>query len=201
MRIALFFGSFDPVHTGHLAIANYVREFTPVDRVWFVVSPQSPFKTGRRLTSGEHRLEMLRLALEGAPDYGVCDIELHLPRPSYTYRTLQALSEKYPQHKFVLLMGGDNLPDLPRWKNAGFITENYEIYVYPRPGYTAELLSQRLEGEEFFHNKKIKIIPAPLLDISATFIRQSIMQGKDMRFFLHPEVYKYIRENRLYISV
>ncbi len=188
MKIGLLFGSFNPVHVGHLIIANFFREFTDIDQVWFVVSPQSPFKIDDKLAAEEDRAEMLRLALSGTEGYRVCDIELNLPRPSYTYRTLQALRQQFPDYEFVLIMGGDNLVSFHKWKQADWIAHEFDIYVYPRPGYNADYVSF----------PRLRIVHAPLLEISATFIRKAIAEGKHPWFFLHPQVAEYIKRKGLY---
>jgi nicotinate-nucleotide adenylyltransferase len=188
MKIGLLFGSFNPVHVGHLIIANYFREFTDLEEVWFVVSPQSPFKQDTELASDRDRLEMVRLALEGSRGYRACDVEMSLPRPSYTYRTLEQLRRQYSQNDFALIMGGDNIVDFHKWKNYQWIVSEFEIYVYPRPGIDLSNVS----GINF------RLAHAPLLEISATFIRQAIASGHDVSFFLHSRVAQYIQERGLY---
>lgn len=188
MKIGLFFGSFNPIHVGHLIIANYFREFTDLDEVWFVVSPQSPFKAGTQLASDEDRLTMVRLAVEGAEGYRACDIEFELPRPSYTYRTLEELVARYPEHEFVLIMGGDNIVDFHKWKKYSWIAKTFDVYVYPRSGH----------GTENWGIERVRVVNAPLLQISATFIRNAIAQGRDPYFFLPPRVADYIMDRGLY---
>ncbi len=188
MKIGLLFGSFNPVHVGHLIIANYFREFTDIEQVWFVVSPQSPFKADNELAPENDRVEMVRLAINGTEGYRVCDIELNLPRPSYTYRTLQAFRQQFPEYEFVLIMGGDNLVSFHKWKQADWIASEFDLYVYPRPGYNADYVSF----------PRLRIVQAPLLEISATFIRRAISEGKQPWFFLHPRVAEYIKSKGLY---
>ncbi len=201
MKAGLFFGTFDPVHIAHLAIANYIKEFTDIDEVWFVISPQSPYKTNSKLTYEGQRKEMLQMALANTEGYKICDIEFTLPRPSYTYKTLQALSSKYPETEFSLILGGDNLESLPKWKNSTYILENYEVLVYPRPNFETQDLLMIINTFSGIPKNMIKIVNAPLIQISSTFIRNSIKHGKDIRFFLPPDVYDYIKENNLYTGV
>ena len=157
MKIGLYFGSFNPVHNGHMSIANYFLEFTDLNKIWFVLSPQNPFKEKNTLLEDNERLELLNLALEGTQNYSAKDIEFNLPKPSFTINTLQYLKEKHADKKFVLIIGGDNLTSFNKWKDYKHILENYEIYVYPRPNSD---LSQYVE------NYNIKIINAPLIEIS-----------------------------------
>lgn len=189
MRTGLFFGSFNPVHNGHMMIANYMLEFSDIDQVWFVLSPQNPFKKKKNLLEDYHRLAMLQEALEDLYDYCVCDIELKMPKPSYTIDTLTYLQERHPKNEFVLLMGGDNLKNLHKWKNARRIIDNYAINVYNRPG---EEITKVPEGG------KIQFYTAPLIEISSSFIRQAVEEGKDMRFFMPPPAYQYMREMHFY---
>ncbi len=188
MKVGLFFGSFNPIHVGHLIIANYFHEFTDLDEIWFVVSPQNPFKTNQKLATDQARIDMVNLAIAGIDGYRSCDIELNMPRPSYTYRTLEALTNKYPQHEFVLIMGGDNIVSFHKWLNYNWIVSNFEIYVYPRPGYEIVNMKER----------NIHVVKAPLMEISASFIRESIKQGHEIDFFLHPRVAEYIKQKGLY---
>ncbi len=188
MKIGLFFGSFNPIHVGHLIIANYFREFTDLEEIWFVVSPQNPFKPPTGLASEEDRLNMVRLAVEGADGYKACDVELTMPRPSYTYRTLEVLTERYPEHEFALIMGGDNIAYFHKWKKFDWIATNFDVYVYPRSGH----------GTENWEIKRVKLVNAPLLQISATFIRKALAEGRDPYFFVHPRVAEYIKAKGLY---
>ncbi|MGC9470741.1 MAG: nicotinate (nicotinamide) nucleotide adenylyltransferase [Bacteroidales bacterium] len=185
----LLFGSFNPVHMGHLMIANYFIEFTPVENLWLVVSPQNPLKKSSGLLPGPERLEMVRLALHDDPRFLACNIEFRLPEPSYTINTLTHLTAKYPDREFVLIMGADNLSTLSKWKDYQVLLEKYQIFVYPRPGYPAEKNIQ---------HPNISLHEAPLIEISASFIRESIAQGKDMRFFLPHRVYDYITKKGFY---
>ncbi len=185
----LLFGSFNPVHMGHLMIANYFIEFTPVENLWLVVSPQNPLKKSSGLLPGPERLEMVRLALQDDPRFLACNIEFQLPEPSYTTNTLTHLTAKYTDREFVLIMGADNLSTLSKWKDYQVLLEKFQIFVYPRPGYPAEKNIQ---------HSNISLHEAPLIEISASFIRESIAQGKDMRFFLPHRVYDYIMKKGFY---
>jgi len=185
----LFFGSFNPIHIGHLAIANYMLSFTDMNELWFVVSPHNPFKKRQDMLSEADRLHLVNLAIEEHHSYRSCDIEFHLPKPSYTINTLTHLSDRYPKRKFVLIMGSDNLDQFHKWKNSEAIIVNYHRYIYPRPDTPPHLLE---------NIPNATIVNAPLMDISSSFIRQAVADGMDVPFFLHEKVYRYIREMRLY---
>ncbi|MFZ5430580.1 MAG: nicotinate (nicotinamide) nucleotide adenylyltransferase [Bacteroidota bacterium] len=189
LRIGLFFGSFNPVHIGHLAIANYLVEFGNIDQLWFVVSPQNPHKKKENLLNDYDRLEMMHLAVKSEHRFRVCDVEFRLPKPSYTIDTLAHLSEKYPDHSFSIIMGSDNLVNFHRWKNYDQILRNYGILVYPRPGFDP----QQAQIEDNY-----TLINAPLMEISSTFIREGIRQGRDLRHFLPPGVWDYIDKMGFY---
>ncbi|GAB3836912.1 nicotinate (nicotinamide) nucleotide adenylyltransferase [Hymenobacter jeollabukensis] len=173
-RVGLLFGSFNPVHVGHLILANHLATRTDLEAVWLVVSPQSPFKVGEELLSEQARLHLVQLAIAGNERLRVLDVEFGLPKPSYTIDTLDELRRQYPGTEFVLLMGGDNLPGLPRWKSADRLLTEFEVYVYPRSGYA---LPEPLPA-------KVRVVEAPLLDISATFIRASIHAGQSIRYLV-----------------
>lgn len=193
--VGLYFGSFNPVHIGHLAIAGYMKEFTDIDQIWFVVSPQNPLKNKESLLADHHRLYLVELATGDNDDLRPSDIEFRRPVPSYTIDTMTLLSEKYPQHKFVLVLGEDNLLTLHKWKNAMRLVSLYPLYVYPRRDVIRkknELLDQILSKAE------IKWARAPQMDISGTFIRNGIKKGKNMSYFLHPAVWKYIVDMHFY---
>ncbi len=183
MHIGLFFGSFNPVHIGHMALANYMLSFTEMEEVWFVVSPQNPFKTKDQLLDQNQRLFLVDLAIDGAPGLRSSNIEFKLSQPSYTIHTLVHLKEKYPRHEFSLIMGQDNLKTFSKWKNYEEILKNHKIYVYPRPMATPSA---------FDSHPNIKLTQAPLMDISSTFIRDSIKKKKDIRFFLPLKVWEEI---------
>lgn len=188
MKIGLFFGSFNPIHNGHLIIANYICETTELDKVWLVVSPQNPLKQRDTLLKEYDRLHLINLALENSTNLRASNIEFSLPKPSYTIDTLVHLQEKYPQHSFTLIMGSDNLVTLHKWKNYELLLKNYDIIVYKRRGF---------DGNPF-PEARITLLDFPYLDISATFIRESIAKGISMQFFLPDSVWEYIRSSNLY---
>jgi nicotinate-nucleotide adenylyltransferase len=194
-RIGLYFGSFNPVHIGHIAIAGYMTEFAGLDQVWFVVSPQNPLKKKETLLADHHRLYMAQLAIGDNLRLKASDIEFKLPVPSYTIDTLTYLNEKYPKNDFCLVMGEDNLYTLHKWKNADELIRNYPIYVYPRPdsGKSSSTLLDKILSTADIHS-----VNAPMMDISGTFIREGIKEKKDMSYFLPPAVWKYIREMHFY---
>ena len=195
-KIGLYFGSFNPVHIGHLAIANYMIEFSPgIDHIWFVISPQNPLKKKSTLLANHHRLYLAELAIGNDPELEVSDIEFNLPRPSYTIDTLTYLEERYPSNRFALIMGADNLSTISKWKNHDLLLEKYEIYVYPRPGYPTDKI---VAEENILKNAVIHYVDAPLIEISSSFIRTSIKKGKNIRYFLPPKVYEYIMEMHFY---
>jgi nicotinate-nucleotide adenylyltransferase len=189
MTVGLFFGSFNPIHIGHLAIASYMLAFTEMDELWFVISPHNPFKKRQNILSENDRLHLVNLAIEGHPAYRSCDIEFRMPKPSYTVDTLARLTDKYPQREFSLIMGSDNLAQFHKWKNSEAIVANFHRYIYPRP----ETAPQFLE-----HIPNASVVDAPLMDISSTFIRQAIADGKDIPFYMHDKVYHYVREMHFY---
>lgn len=174
-RVGLLFGSFNPVHTGHLILAEYFATRTDLAEVWLVVSPQSPFKVGEELLPDTARLALLQLAVADNPRLRAEAIELGLPRPSYTIATLDALRAHHPSHDFVLLMGGDNLAGLPRWRAADRLLSEIDLYVYPRPG---------VELPDLAAFPRARVFNAPLLDVSATFIRSSIAAGHSIRYLV-----------------
>lgn len=181
-KVGLLFGSFNPIHTGHLILANVMATHTDLTEVWLVVSPQSPFKVGQELLPEQDRLQLVELAIVGTPYLRALDVEFTMPKPSYTIDTLDELRRQYPTHQFVLLMGGDNLPGLPRWKEASRLIAEHEVYVYPRPG--TALPDPLPQG--------VRIVEAPLLDISATFVRQCVRAGKSVRYLVPEPVEKRI---------
>jgi nicotinate-nucleotide adenylyltransferase len=174
-KVGLLFGSFNPIHTGHLILANYMATHTDLDAVWLVVSPQSPFKVGHELLPEAYRYEMVQLAIVGNPRLQALNIEFGMPKPSYTIDTLDELRRQHPSHQFVLLMGEDNLPGLPRWKQAARILDEHEVYVYPRPG---------VDATDVNAHPGVKVVDAPLLDISATFIRDCVRARKSIRYLV-----------------
>lgn len=189
MHIGLFFGSFNPVHIGHMALANYMLSFTDMDQVWLVVSPHNPLKQKKDLLHQNDRLHLVELAIDGHPKIRSSNIEFGLPQPSYTVNTLAYLKEKFPQHTFSIIMGQDNLQTLHKWKNAETLLNNHRIYVYPRPG------SGKGQYDQHPH---VHLTEAPLIEISATFIRTAIKEKKDVSFFMPPKVWQYIDEMNFY---
>lgn len=185
MNIVLYFGSFNPIHIGHLALANYVQSYGGFDELWFVVTPCNPFKRDQQLWDDDLRLELARRATRDCPFLNVSDVEFTLPRPSYTANTLRRLRELYPEHAFTLLMGGDNWAGFPKWRESDEILRMCQVLVYPRPGY--ELDATALP-------QGVRLLQAPLLEISSTFIRQAMGEGRDMRYFLHPSSMELLEE-------
>jgi nicotinate-nucleotide adenylyltransferase len=188
MKIGLYFGSFNPIHNGHLIIAQHVLNETELKQVWFVVSPQNPFKQQKTLLNEYNRLHLVNLAIQKSTQFKAIDIEFSLPKPSYTIDTLTYLEEKYPQHQFSIIMGSDSFQNLDKWKNAENIMEHYPLYVYTRPGFAA---SQQLV-------KKLHTLKAPLLEISATHIRELIQQGKSIRYLVPEVVLEEIEQSGYY---
>mgnify|MGYP001258050136 CR=1 FL=1 len=194
-KIGLYFGSFNPIHIGHIAIAGYMTEFTRLREVWFVVSPQNPLKKKETLLADHQRLYMTQLAIGESVSLKASDTEFRLAVPSYTIDTLTFLQEKYPKNEFCLVMGEDNLYTLHKWKNAQELINKYPIYYYPRPD-TVKPSSHILDL--ILSTAEIHRADAPKMDISGTFIRNGIRHGKDMSYFLPPAVWKYIREMHFY---
>ncbi len=191
-KIGLFFGSFNPIHIGHLILANYILENSDMEELWFVVSPQNPFKDKKSLLSDHSRLDMVQLAVKNYPKMRASNIEFSLPKPSYTIDTLTYLKEKYPDYSFALIMGEDNLESLPKWKNSEKLVSDYQIIVYPRT----------FEGEkidnEYLKHQNIHQINAPVIELSATEIRSMIKEGKNVRPMLPPEVFEYLDGSSFY---
>lgn len=190
MKIGLFFGSFNPIHIGHMIIANIMAEHTDLEQVWFVVSPQNPFKKNNSLLHEHDRYTMVEKAIYGNYNLRVTDIEFRMPRPSYTVDTLAYLTDKHPKHEFKLIIGEDNLKNFPKWKNYKVILDEYGLYVYPRPG---AVLSDIHE-----HPNVIKV-DAPLLDISATFIRKCVQEQKSITYLVPGDVERFILDKKLFI--
>lgn len=189
MNIGLFFGSFNPIHTGHLIIAQHMATHTDLDQVWLVVSPHNPLKNKATLANDYDRLHMVNLAIEDNPLLRASNIEFGLPKPSYTVDTLAYLTEKYPQHRFALIMGGDNLRTLHKWKNHDVLLRDYRIYVYQRPDYDL--------GELATH-PSIYLQDAPMMQISASFIRRSLQAGQSIRYLVPDAVRAYLDGSNLY---
>jgi len=189
MKIGLLFGSFNPIHIGHLIIANYMANHTELDQVWLVVSPQNPLKKYGDLINTYDRLEMAKLATDNSKNIKVSDVELRLPQPSYTIDTLVHLKEKYPEHEFAIIMGSDNLATLHKWKNYKLILRDYRIFVYPRPGF---------ENAEFASHPSVTITMTPLMELSASFIRKSLAEKKNVQYFVPDPVLEFIESKNLY---
>ena len=187
MKIGLYFGSFNPVHVGHLIITNHILNNTDVQQVWLVISPQNPLKKSIGLLNEYHRLHLVQSATEGENNIKASKVEFSLPKPSYTADTLIYLREKYPQHEFVIIMGSDSFSNLQKWKNYGYIIENYELYIYPRPGFQVNNTI----------NAKINLLDAPLLEVSSSRIRQLIKEKKSIRYLV-TDIVKDEIENNIY---
>ena len=189
MKVGLFFGSFNPIHVGHMVIANHMLAYSDLDRIWFVVSPHNPLKEKNSLLDAGQRLQIVTLAIGDNTKMKASNIEFKLPQPSYTTNTLAYLKEKHPSNEFALIMGSDNLEGFHKWKNHEEILKNYELYVYPRP---------KIKGSELYTHKSVKMIHAPLMEISSTSIRNAIKEKKDVRYFVAPAVWEYMREMHFY---
>lgn len=191
MKVGLYFGTYNPVHIGHMAIANYMLEYTEIDHLWFVISPQSPYKTHKKLLDNYQRLEMVYRAIAYDTRLKASNIEFKLPRPSYTVDTLTYLKEEYPDHEFYLIMGSDNLMTVRKWKNSEILLSDYKLLVYPRPGF---------DHENYQPHPNIQIVNAPVMEISSSFIRKAISEGRDVRHFLPLKTYEYLSEMHFYES-
>ena len=192
-QIGLFFGSFNPIHIGHLIIANHLVEHSAMNELWFVVTTQNPFKEKQSLLDNHLRLEMVNLAIESYPKLRASNIEFHLPQPNYTVNTLAYLEEKHPNTNFALIMGEDNLKSFHKWKNYEHILANYPIYVYPR-------ISEGRVPEALTEHQHITRVPAPIIELSATFIREEIKAGHNIRPLLPEKVWQYIDKLGLYFN-
>ena len=190
MKVGLYFGTFNPIHVGHLIIANHLAENSGLDQIWLVVTPHNPLKKKSSLLDDYIRLEMVFLATEEYPKLRPSDIEFKLPQPNYTVNTLAYLQEKHPTYEFSLIMGEDNLNSLPKWKNYDVLLENHSIFVYPR-------VFEKTEATQFQSHPNVHFIDAPVVEISSTFIRESIANGKNIRPMLPPEVFNYIDVNNI----
>jgi nicotinate-nucleotide adenylyltransferase len=190
MKIGLYFGSFNPIHTGHLIIANHTAYNTDLDEVWFIISPQNPFKPSQSLLNEYHRLNLVRTAIEGEKKLRASNVEFKLPKPSYTINTLAYLKEQYPLNEFVIIMGSDSFQNLRNWKNYEQIIRNHSIYLYARPGFE---INNNI-------NAMLKLIESPLLEISSTHIRKLIAIGKSIRFLVPDNVREVIDANHYYHS-
>jgi nicotinate-nucleotide adenylyltransferase len=190
-KTALYFGTFNPIHIGHLAIANYLVEHSDLDELWMVVTPHNPHKKKKTLLDDYQRLHLVHLATDDYDKIKASNIEFALPQPNYTVNTLAHLSEKYPDRDFFLVMGEDNLKSLHKWKNYQVLLENYTIIVYPR-------VSKGSVPEQFQDHPSIIKVDAPIMEISSTMIRNGIKEGKDLRYFMHHEVQRYVEEMHFY---
>lgn len=191
MKIGLYFGTFNPIHIGHLIIANHMAEHSDLDQIWMVVTPHNPHKQKSSLLDDYHRLHMVHLATEDYPKIKPSDIEFKLPQPNYTVNTLAHLQEKFPNHEFCLIMGEDNLNSLHKWKNYEIILQNHDIYVYPRAA------SGAIDAQ-FANHPKIHRVGAPILELSSTFIREGIRNGKNIQPMLPHKVWEYVEHNLFY---
>lgn len=188
-EIGLFFGSFNPIHIGHLMLANYMVEYTTMNELWFVVSPQNPFKESSSLLPEIHRYALVERAIEDDRRFKVSNIEFSLPKPSYTTDTLAHLQERFPNYDFSLIMGGDNLSHLHKWKNAAYLVDNHKIYVYPRP---------HTKPGVFDDHANVHKVDAPMVEISASFIRKAIKSKKDIYWYLPQKAWQYLDEMGFY---
>ncbi|MAZ26939.1 MAG: nicotinic acid mononucleotide adenylyltransferase [Cytophagaceae bacterium] len=191
MKIGLYFGTFNPIHVGHLIIANHMVEFCDLDKIWVVITPHNPFKKKKTLLDNHHRYQLVQRVLEDYPKLEASTIEFELPQPNYTVDTLAYLQEKYPQQEFALIMGEDNLKSLHKWKNHEVIMDHHEIYVYPR-------VSEGAIEHRFKDHPKVKYVKAPIIEISATAIRNAIREGKNVKPLLTEEAWNYIDEMNFY---
>jgi nicotinate-nucleotide adenylyltransferase len=188
MKIALYFGSFNPIHVGHLIIANHVLSHCDVDRIWYVVSPHNPLKESASLLNENHRLHLVQLAIENEPKFKASNIEFKLPRPSFTIDTMTYLHEKFPQHEFLIAMGSDSFSNIKKWKNYVQLLNQHKIIIYNRPGFEIDTSL----------SKHIEIVNAPLLDISSTYIRSQIKNKKSIRYLVTDEVMNEIKNLAYY---
>lgn len=189
MKVGLYFGSFNPIHIGHLVIANHLQQHSDLEQVWFVVSPHNPFKQKSSLANDYDRLHLVNLAIEDYPNLQASNVEFGMPQPSYTIDTLTVLNEKYPEYDFSLIMGMDNLKGFHKWKNHVQILKHYSIYVYPRIG---------SEPGKWSNHEKFHFVDAPIMEISSTFIRKAIQENKIIRPMLPPKVWEYLDGSSMY---
>ena len=197
-KIGLYFGTFNPIHVGHLIISNYMTGYTNLDEVWLVVSPLNPLKNKESLLEDYHRLNLVRIAVENNSKLKASDDEFNLPKPSYTINTLTYLKEKYPSFEFNLIMGEDNLRSFKKWKNHEKILQSHNLYVYPRVLTEQEKKEDTIETISTIKHHNIVRCEAPVMKISSSFIRKAIVENKDVRYLLTPEVFKYVDEMGFY---
>ena len=188
-KIGIYSGSFNPIHHGHVMLANYLVEFSDLDELWFVVTPQNPLKQKEDLLDDDERLKMVKLAIGDDPRFFVSDIEMHLPTPSYTINTLSVLSGQYPDCQFVFICGMDSLQNMKHWREYQRILDNYELLVFPREGY---------DGGDLADYPSVTVLKTPILEISSTFIRQCVKEGRDMRHFMPEPAFLYMKQHHLY---
>lgn len=188
-KTGLYFGSFNPIHIGHLIIANQILVNSDLEEIWFVISPHNPLKEKSSLLDDNHRLSLVKVAIDDNPDFKACDIEFKMPKPSYTIHTLLNLEEKYPNRKFCLIIGSDNLHSFEKWFNYEQILQNYQLYVYPRPNYL---------DCPFKTHPSVKWVDAPLIEISSSYIREAIKNNKSVKYLLPEKVLAYINEMHFY---
>ena len=203
MKVGLYFGTFNPIHIGHLIISNYVAEYTDLDQVWLVFSPQNPLKNKKSLLEDYHRLDIVHVAIKDNDKLRVSDIEFRMPRPSYTADTLAYLKEKHPNNEFHLIMGEDNLRTFHKWKNQEYIIENHKLYVYPRVLTVQEEqeiqeIGSVTKSEYYTHKNVVMLSDAPVMRLSSSFIRQAIKENKDVRYLLTDVVHQYIDKMGFY---
>ena len=189
-KIGIYSGSFNPIHHGHVMLANYLVEFSDLDELWFVVTPQNPLKKKEDLLDDDERLKMVQLALGDDPRIHVSDIEMHLPTPSYTINTLTSLSEQNPDVEFVFICGMDSLQNMKNWREYQRILDNYELLVFPREGY---------DGGDLINYPSVTVLKTPILEISSTFIRQCVKEGRDVRHFMPEKAFAYMKEHQFYM--
>lgn len=199
MKIGLYFGSFNPIHIGHLILGNYIVDNSDLNQVWFVVSPHNPLKDKSSLLADYHRLALVKEAIDDNESFRASDIEFGLEQPNYTVKTLQVLAEKYPQHEFSMIMGEDNLRTLHKWYNYEYLLDNYKIFVYPRVLTIQELHENKINDNQLQNHPSIIFLKdAPLMNISSSFIRNLIKSGKDIRYLMTEPVCRYIDEMGFY---
>lgn len=191
MKIGILGGSFNPIHIGHAILANYITQYTDIEQLWLMVSPQNPLKSEISDSYDVHRLAMAELVASKCENVITSGFEFTLPKPSYTISTLEALTKKFPQHEFVLIIGADNWQYFNKWKDSDLILKNHDIYVYPRKGYEINIPDDLKD--------KVYSLDSPIVEVSSTFIREQLKHNRNMNFYLPQDVYKYILEKRLYL--